>query len=41
MAKMGIFNTSSGGTLCFEPMLDSVAQRKSGDTIQVVETVTL
>ena len=41
VAKMGIFNASSGGTLCFETMLDSVAQLKSGDTIQVVETVTL
>jgi hypothetical protein len=41
VAKLGVFNASSGGTLCFETLLDSTADLKSGDTIQIVETVTL
>ena len=41
VAKLGVFNAVSGGTLCFETMLDTTADLKSGDTIQVVETVTL
>ena len=41
VAKMGIFTASTGGTLAFESLLDSTAALKSGDTIQVVETVTL
>jgi hypothetical protein len=40
-AKIGIFNAVSGGTLCFETMLDATADLKNGDTIQIVETVTL
>ena len=40
-AKIGIFNAISGGTLCFETMLDATADLKNGDTIQIVETVTL
>jgi hypothetical protein len=41
VAKMGVFTASTGGTLAFETMLDTTAALKSGDTIQVVETVTL
>lgn len=39
--KIGVFNASAGGTLCFESTLDSSASLKSGDTIQIVHTVTL
>lgn len=41
IAKVGIFNASTAGTLVFETLLDSVASLKSGDTLQVVFTVTL
>lgn len=40
-AKIGIFTAVSGGTLAFETMLDSTADLKSGDTIQIVQTVSL
>jgi hypothetical protein len=39
--KYGTFNAASGGTLCFEKAFAEVVPLKVGDTIQVVDTVTL
>jgi hypothetical protein len=39
--KMGIFTASAGGTLAFETLLDSTAALKSGDTLQVIETISI
>lgn len=41
VAKMGIFNASTGGTMAFETLLDNVAAMKAGDSVQIIETVTL
>lgn len=41
VAKLGVFTAVSGGTLAFETLLDSTAALQSGDTLQVVETITL
>lgn len=41
VAKIGIFNASSGPTLVFETLLDSVAAVRSGDTVQIVFTGTM
>lgn len=41
LAKIGIFNASSGGTMAFETLLDNTAAMRAGDSIQVVETVSL
>lgn len=39
--KYGVFNAASGGTLCFEKSFAEVVPLKVGDTIQVVDTITL
>lgn len=41
VAKIGVFTASSGGTLVFETLLDTTANMKSGDTVQIVFTGTL
>lgn len=41
LAKMGVFNAASGGTLVFETLLNATASLVSGDQIQVTQTVTL
>ncbi len=41
VAKVGIFNAPSAGTMVFETMLNVVAVLVSGDQLQVTETVTL
>lgn len=41
IAKIGVFNASSAGTMAFETLLNAVATMVSGDTLNVVETVTL
>lgn len=41
VAKIGVFNASTSGTLVFETTLDSTASLKSGDTLQIVFTGTL
>lgn len=40
-AKIGTFNASSGGTLAYETLLDSTAVMKSGDTVQVILTISI
>lgn len=39
--KYGAFTASSGGTLAFEEAFDDAVPLKVGDTIQVVDTVSL
>lgn len=39
IAKIGIFNASSSGTLVFETLLNATAALVSGDTLTVTETV--
>jgi len=41
LAKVGIFNAASGGTMAFETLLPSTANLVSGDQTQITETVTL
>lgn len=41
LAKAGVFNASSSGTLVFEGLLEEVATMVSGDQIQITVTVTL
>lgn len=41
IAKIGVFNASSAGTLVFESLLGTTATMVSGDTLTVTETVTL
>jgi len=41
IAKTGVFNALTGGTLVFETLLGSTANLKSGDTVQIVFTGTL
>lgn len=41
VAKIGVFNASSGGTMVFETLLPAVASLQSGDQVAVTETVTL
>ena len=41
LAKMGFFTAVTGGTLAFETMMDSTASLQSGDTIQLVATISL
>lgn len=41
VAKIGVFNASSAGTMMFTTLLNAVASMVSGDTLAVTETVTL
>ena len=41
VAKMGVFNASTGGTLVFETLLNAVAPLVSGDQLAITETITL
>lgn len=41
IAKIGVFNASSGGTMVFESLLNATATLVSGDQLQITETVTL
>ena len=42
VAKIGVFNASSGGTLVFETLLSATATlSSSGDAVAITETVTL
>ena len=41
IAKIGVFNAASGGTLVFETLLNATASLVSGDQLQITETVTL
>jgi hypothetical protein len=39
--KYGVFTAASGGTLAFEEDFDSAVPLKIGDTVQVVDTISL
>lgn len=41
VAKIGVFNAATGGTLVFETSLNATASLVSGDQLQITETVTL
>lgn len=41
LAKIGIFNAPTGGTLVFETLMNATASLVSGDQCQVTETVSL
>lgn len=41
IAKIGVFNASSGGTMVFETLLSATATLVSGDQLTVTETVSL
>jgi hypothetical protein len=41
IAKIGVFNASTGGTMVFESLLGAVASLQSGDQVAITETVTL
>ncbi len=41
IAKIGVFNASSAGTMVFESLLNATATLVSGDQLQITETVTL
>ncbi len=41
IAKIGVFNASSSGTMVFESLLNDTATLVSGDQLQITETVTL
>jgi len=41
VAKVGVFNAASGGTLCFETLLSSSVNLRSGDTVQITQTITI
>lgn len=41
VAKIGVFNASSAGTMVFETLLSATASLVSGDTLTVTETVTM
>jgi hypothetical protein len=41
VAKLGVFNAPSGGTMVFETLLNSPAPMQSGDQLALTETVTL
>jgi len=41
IAKIGVFNASSGGTMVFETLLNATATLVSGDILTVTETVSL
>ena len=41
LAKIGVFNASSAGTMVFETLLNATAVMVSGDQITVTETVSM
>lgn len=41
IAKIGVFNAASGGTLVFAYLLDDPAVLVSGDQLQITQTITL
>lgn len=41
IAKIGVFNASTAGTMVFETLLNATATLVSGDQLQVTETVTM
>lgn len=41
IAKIGVFNASTGGTMVFETLLNATASLVSGDQLTVTETVSL
>jgi hypothetical protein len=41
IAKIGVFNAATAGTLVFETLLNATASLVSGDQLQITETVTL
>ena len=41
VTKYGVFNASSGGTLAFEQAFSESVPMKVGDSIQVVDTVSI
>ena len=41
IAKFGVFNASSGGVMMFEKKLDEPVSLKSGDSFQIVHTVSI
>lgn len=41
IAKIGVFNAATGGTLVFETLLNATATLVSGDQLQITESVTL
>lgn len=41
IAKIGVFNASTSGTMVFETLLNATATLVSGDQLQITETVTL
>lgn len=41
IAKIGVFNASTSGTMVFESLLNATATLVSGDQLQITETVTL
>lgn len=41
IAKMGLFNASSSGTMAFESLLNALAGLVSGDQVQITEAVTI
>jgi hypothetical protein len=41
IAKIGVFNAATGGTMVFETLLNATATLVSGDQLQITETVTL
>ena len=41
VAKFGVFNANSGGVMMFEKNLDEPVSLKSGDSFQIVHTVSI
>ena len=41
IAKIGVFNAATVGTMVFETLLNATATMVSGDQLQITETVTL
>ena len=41
IAKIGVFNAPSGGTMVFESLLTAPASLQSGDQVAITESVTL
>ena len=39
--KFGVFTAASGGTLVWEKLLDETVNLKSGDSMQIVQTVSI
>jgi hypothetical protein len=41
IAKIGVFNAATGGTMVFESLLSATASLQSGDQVAITEVVTL